>query len=181
MTKLLKALAVAGFLLFLPSGAFAHSDLITTEPTDGAVLTQIPENFVVTYNEDLIAEGTFAVLVKDGVGTDLVAKVVGKQVFITMTADLSAGDYAVEYKTVAADGHAQEGVINFTYAIEEAVAISEDENPTVISPLSIEETDIVIEQPDIESTSNFTAVGFGIAVVLLALVLLLRLRIKNKG
>ena len=183
MTKLFKVLLVTVFLSFQTTLSFAHSELVSTEPTDGAVLTQIPETFAVTYNEDLIADGTFAVLVKDSVASDLVAEVVANQVIITMPAGLESGVYAVEFKTVAADGHPQEGIINFTYAIEEVAPepVSEEESPMVISPMPIEETDIVIEQPETEQTSNPGAIVGSVALVLAAIALLFRMRSKNKG
>lgn len=184
MKYLTKTLFLTVFLIFLGSPGFAHSELISTDPADGAVITELPQNFVVTYNEDLIPEGTFAVLIKDGSPIDLTAEVVANQVVIAIPSDLESGVYAVEFKTVAADGHPQEGVINFTYAIEEAVpvAISEEEEPPmVISPLPIEETDIVIEQPKTESASNLTSILGAFALVLFAFGLLFRTRSKNKG
>lgn len=184
MTKILKVLLLTVFLTFQGSVSFAHSELVSTDPADGAVLTELPQTFVVTYNEDLIPDGTFAVLVRDGSATDLLAEVISNQVIITMPTALESGVYSVEFKTVAADGHPQEGVINFSYEIEEAVPIAiseEEEPPMVISPLPIEETDIVIEQPETESTNNLTSILGAFALVLFALGLLFRMRSKNKG
>jgi methionine-rich copper-binding protein CopC len=178
MTKFFKILLVTVFLTFQSSLSFAHSELVSTDPLDGAVLTELPQTFIVTYNEDLIADGTFAVLVKDGAATDLVAEVVANEVIITMPSDLESGVYSVEFKTVASDGHPQEGIINFTYAVEEAAPISEEE-PSVIS--QSQETDVVIEQPVVEETSNVTPVLGALALVLVAVGLLFRMRSKNKG
>ncbi|MGA0883876.1 MAG: copper resistance CopC family protein [Candidatus Nanopelagicales bacterium] len=180
MTKFFKVLLLTVFLTFQGSLSFAHSELVSTDPLDGAVLTVLPQTFIVTYNEDLISDGSFAVLVNEGVATDLVAEVVANDVIITMPSDLESGVYSVEYKTVASDGHPQEGIINFTYAIEEA-ATTDEEAPLVINPSPIEETEVVIEQPVVEETSNLMPVLGALALVLVAAALLFRMRSKNKG
>ncbi len=180
MTKFFKVLLFTVLFTFQSSLSLAHSELVSTDPLDGAVLTDLPQTFIVTYNEDLIPDGTFAVLVNEGVATDLVAEVVANEVIITMPSDLESGVYSVEYKTVASDGHPQEGIINFTYAIEEAAPISEEE-PSVISPSPMEETEVVIEQPVVEETGNLMPVLGALALVLVAAALLFRMRSKNKG
>jgi len=182
MTKLFKVLLLTVFLSFQSSLSFAHSELVATDPVDGAVLTQVPQTFVVTYNEDLLPEGTFAVLVKEGVATDLTAEVVANQVLISIP-ELESGVYAVEFKTVASDGHPQEGVINFTYAVEEVAPepINEEESPMVISPMPIDETEIEITQPETAPASNTGAIVGSVALVLAAVALLFRMRSKNKG
>lgn len=171
MTNLFQGLSLAIFLMFLPSGVFAHADLITTEPRDGEVINELPKEFVVSYHEDLIPEGTFAVLVKDGEASTLETKVVANQVLITMLPKLASGEYQVQYKTVALDGHPQEGVINF-------MLIDLEETPMVISPVPAQEIEVVIEQPRLETTS-FAPVWAAIAVIFIAFVLLLRLRSKK--
>lgn len=182
MSKFFKIALLTIIFTLSSTSAFAHSELISTDPEDGAVITQLPENFVVTYNEDLIADGTFAVLVIDGVATDLMVEVVANQVFIAIDPNLESGVYRVEFKTVAADGHPQEGAINFTYAILEEAPVTEgEESPSLIAPAPTEEIDVVIDQPTVEETSNPSALWAAGAIVIFAALLLLRIRSKNKG
>lgn len=174
MTKTLKVLFSLAALLAFASPAFAHSEQISTDPVDGAIINQLPENFVVTYNEDLIADGTFAVLVFENSPTDLTAEVIANQVFISIPADLAAGDYAVQYKTVAADGHPQEGVINFSYQPVTAVPISSE-------PIAEETPEVVIMQPELTETSNLNSLWAALALIGVAAVLLTRVRKRKKG
>jgi methionine-rich copper-binding protein CopC len=172
MTKIFKSLLVSLFLIGFSSPAFAHSDILQTNPEDGAVLYEMPENFVITYNESLIADGTFAALVSDGQATTLETEVIDNQVFIAMDPTLPPGEYAVEFKTVAADGHPQEGSINFTLYMQ-AVAVT-----TGVEPIEVPE--VTIMQPVQETGSNLNPLWGAIAVILVASVLLARLRMKNK-
>ncbi len=172
MTKIFKSLLVSLFLIGFSSPAFAHSDILQTDPEDGAVLYEMPESFVVTYNENLIADGTFAALVTNGQATTLETEVIDNQVFIAMDPTLPPGEYTVEFKTVAADGHPQEGSINFTLFMQ-AVAV-----PAEIEPVEVPE--VTIMQPVQETGSNLNPLWGAIAVILVASALLARLRIKNK-
>ena len=47
--------------------------------------------------------------------------------------------------------------------------------------IQIEETEVVIEQPIVEETSNLMPVLSALALVLVAVALLFRMRSKNKG
>jgi methionine-rich copper-binding protein CopC len=173
MTKIFKSLLLGLLLMGFASPVFAHSDILETNPADGAVLYEMPENFVVTYNENLIADGTFAVLVSDGQPTPLTTEVIDNQVFIRMDSDLPPGEYVVEFKTVAADGHPQEGSINFTLFMQ-AVAVPAEIEPAVVP-------EVTIMQPVQESSSNLNALWGALAVILAASLLLARLRTKKNN
>lgn len=174
MTKTLKVLLSLVAIIAFANPAFAHSEQISTDPADGAIINQLPENFVVTYNEDLIADGTYAVLVFNNSPTDLTAEVIANQVFIAIPADLAAGDYAVQFKSVAADGHPQEGAINFSYQPVTAVPISSE-------PIAEETPEVVIMQPELTETSNLNSLWAALALIAVAGVLLMRVRNRNKG
>lgn len=173
MTKFMKLFSVALLVLGFSSPAFAHSDIVQTAPEDGAVLYELPESFVVTYSENLIADGTFAALIFEGQATRLVAEVVGNQVFMSLDPNLSPGDYRVEFKTVAADGHPQEGSINFTLLKQASIVPAEAE------PLQVPE--VTMMQPVEEPSSNLGSLFGALAIVMVATVLLARLRSKNKA
>ncbi len=176
MTKIFKSLLVSLFLIGFSSPAFAHSDILQTDPVDGAVLYEMPESFVVTYNENLIADGTFAALVTNGQATTLETEVIDNQVFIAMNPSLPPGEYTVEFKTVAADGHPQEGSINFTLFMQ-AVAVPAEIEP---AEAQVEVPEVTIMQPVQETGSNLNPLWGAIAVILVASALLARLRMKNK-
>jgi methionine-rich copper-binding protein CopC len=111
----------AGFVLavILSGPAFAHAALTGTSPASGAESTNLTE-VSLTANEDLLDLGGgngFAISVTDAAGHfygDGCVLVDGPTA--TMPVRLGkAGDYAVAYRVVSADGHPIEGAWSFTY------------------------------------------------------------------
>lgn len=173
MSKILKTIFTLITIFAFATSAAAHSEQLSTDPVDGAVINQLPENFIITYNEDLIADGTYAVLVENDSATDLVASVISNQVFIAIPTTLTAGQYLVQYKTVAADGHPQEGEISFSFEPIAAVPIS-------AAPEINEMPEVVIAQPELNQSSNINSLVGALALIALAGILLMRLRKRNK-
>lgn len=95
--------------------ASAHTDLITTNPTDGKTLSAPPSEVSMRFGEDLLSGGERLVAISpDGQKIPLDASVQGPEVSAAWPAAQSAGTYAVAYRVVAEDGHPLEGRISFT-------------------------------------------------------------------
>jgi methionine-rich copper-binding protein CopC len=113
---LVSAAALAVLLLSAPVAA--HSELVSSEPADGAV---VPSPFsgpvVLTFSEHL-ATGSKADLVAPGGAT--IAKAVVDPTARTMTFTLAAppdpGAYEVRWVSIADDGDLLRGVLKFTVA-----------------------------------------------------------------
>ena len=107
--------ALAGVLLAaLP--ASAHDRLVGSDPESGAVLTEVPEQAVLTFSSSVQEIGTVLELHdEDGqVVGDAPTQVEGRDVAIAVPQDLGAGDYEVVYRVTSSDGHPISGEVPFT-------------------------------------------------------------------
>lgn len=113
----LAALPVALSLAVTPAAVLAHTELESSDPPDGAVLAEAPDEVVVTFTGELEEDAAFTVTDANGtvVGTgslDLEApdrNVIRGTVTIT-----EPGDYVVTFTAAAQDGHPAEGEVTFS-------------------------------------------------------------------
>ncbi|MDB5595794.1 MAG: copper resistance protein CopC [Hyphomicrobiales bacterium] len=112
-----KHLQIAFLLLSLFGGgcghALAHASLISTVPTDGAIVASSPSTLVLQFNET-VAVTSVRLTSSDGFQHELSADVRNDQVAIPLTSALKAGSHVVSYRVVSADGHPVSGSIVFS-------------------------------------------------------------------
>lgn len=105
-------------LLALPaSPAFAHDELVSTDPPADAVLDALPAQITFTYSADILTEqGTAVVEVTDATGASLTEGtpvVSGADVTQTLAGSAS-GAVTVKWRVVSSDGHPIDGTFSFT-------------------------------------------------------------------
>lgn len=118
-------IAVAALALVLaPAAAHAHSTVEDTMPRTGAVLTELPERFSVTVDEELLdlgGEGAgFVMVTRDADGRyygESCALVEGDTMSVQAALG-EPGDYAITWQLISADGHPLAGSIEFEWAPE---------------------------------------------------------------
>ena len=140
--------------------ASGHSQLVSSDPADGSVLSAPPTQLVLTFNEALLKEAV-DVAIANGAGDVVsgdVATVVGAIATIPWPADLPPDNYSVSYRVVSDDGHPITGSIGFSYT-------SDSKTPTAATP---EATPVAT--PEATPTSE-PATGFPIGLVGLILAL----------
>lgn len=120
--------------MFVVAGAVpatAHTELVSSSPSDKAELDSPPAVLELTFSEDLLPE-TVSIAVQ-GADAKAVAltdvQVVGPQVTAAWPAAVTAGPVAVNYRVVSADGHPVQGALAFTLG----PAASTDPSPPVAS------------------------------------------------
>ncbi|HLS14481.1 MAG TPA: copper resistance CopC family protein [Beutenbergiaceae bacterium] len=129
-----RLLAVAGAtalsLLAWTTPASAHSELIGSTPGEGEAVTEAPEQVVLEFNEniqDIGAEMAIAGPDGDEVDTDA-----GEVDGPTFTQDLAqerpAGEYAVQWRVVSADGHPISGEFTFTADADAGTPAQEEQD-----------------------------------------------------
>ena len=99
--------------------ALAHVELLTSTPEDGAVLSALPAEVSLIFNEDLLPEAV-NLSVNDSVGT--VVRIAGPTVdgqevtfpWPGWPASDSGDQWTVNYRVVSQDGHPVTGSITFT-------------------------------------------------------------------
>jgi methionine-rich copper-binding protein CopC len=118
-TSLLVAGSIA-LALSAPLAASAHNELVASTPTEGQVLTTLPDAFSITTNENLLeldGSNGFALQIRDAAGAyygDGCVQVVDAT--MSATAALGApGAYTMLWQAVSADGHSVDGEVAFTW------------------------------------------------------------------
>lgn len=114
--------------LFFVAPASAHTSLVNLIPTSGAVLTEVPAEVRLKFNEKLLLvddKNPNRIEVMNGVGQVIsgMSVVEGPEIFTAL--DLSfepSGEYLVKYRVVSADGHPIEGEYQFTVASPEVIS-----------------------------------------------------------
>jgi methionine-rich copper-binding protein CopC len=105
-------------LVAAPGRASAHSVLLDTAPSDGAVVTVVTSEVTLTFNEPV--KGSFSTVAVSGpdgrAHGDGPVRVVDGVVHQPVSA-LGSGRYRVAWRVVSADGHPVSGEFGFTVAL----------------------------------------------------------------
>lgn len=136
------ALTGAIFLIFSEAPASAHTVLVNSIPQSRAILNSLPQEISITFAEDLIDIGNSnSINVFDPTGADVsqgAVIVAGPILTKTLIASVKTGDYKVEYRAVAADGHVIKGDFYFTVDASGTTTSEIKSNPITSSPTSTE-------------------------------------------
>lgn len=115
--------------------AFAHSQLLGSDPADGATLATT-DRVVLTFNEAVNPD--FVQVVVSGPDGELTlagATVEGAVVTQPVTPE-SSGEHTLTYRVVSADGHPISGRIGFTLTDVTVAAPGEESEPPLTTPAS---------------------------------------------
>jgi copper transport protein len=110
---------IAGFATLLSvlgfaTGAFGHASLISTEPSDGSMMSQAPKTVRLRFNEP-VAPASIRLI--DGEGRtrdDVSVNAHDDTIEIGLPNDLPRGTQVVSYRVVSADGHPVGGSLVFS-------------------------------------------------------------------
>jgi len=111
----LLAVAAALAALALPASAWAHANLVSTEPPNGAVLARSPAAVRIVY-DDVIRAGPGIAAIRNGAGSVLAGRARvegGRTLVLPLRRGLANGDYSVRWSIVSDDGHLESGVLAF--------------------------------------------------------------------
>jgi methionine-rich copper-binding protein CopC len=129
LSAALTGVAAAALVLAAATPASAHNNVVESTPTEGQVLTELPEQWQIITNDTLLYVGNDAVFglwVRDAEGVfygDGCLDVNGRGMSTTAAIG-AAGDYDLVYQLVSADGHPLTGEIPFEWAPSEATPVS---------------------------------------------------------
>ncbi|TIL29763.1 copper resistance CopC/CopD family protein [Mesorhizobium sp.] len=97
-----------------PGQAFAHAALVTTEPTDGAVLAQSPAQFSLTFSEP-VSPLMLTLVRPDGTPVPLTSfRLNGQTLDIDNPQRLGSGTHVLSWRVISADGHPVGGSVLFS-------------------------------------------------------------------
>jgi len=119
--------ALVGAIVFALAGAaagagaqvaYAHADLVESNPLDGAMLTQLPAAIELTFSEAIAKPADLVVLGPDDQplasgGIQMIDAVAWVELDPSVLAAPAAGWYTVSYQVTSADGHLVTGTTSF--------------------------------------------------------------------
>jgi copper resistance protein C len=109
------ALLAAIWIVLLPLPARAHAALVSSNPTDGAVVATAPVEVTLTFDETVMAPAYVVVKAPDGSDVaDGSATIDGATVTQAVRLVPQQGAYSASYRVVSDDGHPVQGTIKFS-------------------------------------------------------------------
>ena len=122
-------LAVALLAVVVASPASAHTDLVSSDPENGATLEAAPDQITLKFAEAVLSSGAQIVAKSaDGTKVDLgPAAVSGAKVTSTWPSDAADGAYKVSWRVSGEDGHPLEGTFGFSIKGSEPAATASAE------------------------------------------------------
>jgi copper transport protein len=114
MMRLVAGLVMLLSVLCFATGASAHASLVSTEPSDGSMMSQAPKTVRLRFNEPVTPA---AIKLIDGEGRtrdDVHVSAHDDTIEITLPDDLPRGAQLVSYRVFSADGHPVGGSLVFS-------------------------------------------------------------------
>jgi methionine-rich copper-binding protein CopC len=120
--KFMPAALLIALLVFAFAGtAMAHSELVSSDPKDGAALAKAPTKITMVFSEELSPDGNL-IKVMDAGGAQVdngdttldLSDANRVTLTITLKSGLGDGAYKVDWKNMSTDGHSEEGSISFS-------------------------------------------------------------------
>lgn len=126
-----KGLSIIILLLFLfPTMASAHTKLVSSNPSNGQIITEPIKQITLEFEEALEQLGTIK-LYKAGTATAVTnVQVKDNKLIADLPNGLENGDYKIEWKVVSEDGHPVTGQIPFKVQLKQVENKTTTENKT---------------------------------------------------
>lgn len=190
MKQLLFSL-VATFLLFAPT-TYAHTYLDSTNPTDGATVTEELQTIDLNYSGKIEEGSIFKVIASDGSEMAMDSITLNDGVLTgTLASPLPNDTYTVEWDSISQDGHPLSG--SFSFTVNAAVASetangtdsADDMNKNKASDVSTI-VDALKTKTDSEDGNSIWALIIVVSIIVVVLVILTiysykRLLVKRKN
>ena len=121
--KKIIVLSLVILLSFLIPPAFAHSELVSSNPGTSANIQQLPEQIELEFNEELLNLGSGnSISIMTPSGEDIgmgETSTDGAKITRLLNTTSETGQFQVKYRVASADGHVLNG--SFTFNLNEAI------------------------------------------------------------
>jgi len=168
-----KGLSIIILLLFLfPSMASAHTKLVSSNPSNGQIITEPIKQITLEFEEALEQLGTIK-LYKAGTATAVTnVQVKENKLIADLPNDLENGDYKIEWKVVSEDGHPVTGQIPFKVQLKQAETKTTDKEVKDQTPAKEKQKEATPKKERSKYLIPLIAIGlFGIALMVGGVVL----------
>jgi hypothetical protein len=113
------------FFVLFSTNAFAHTELESSNPSDGAKIISSLSNFTLTFEEKIESEAKVTVTNQKNESLELSSlKVVGNELKGSFPKRLENGKYQLNWTVVADDGHPVNGNVSFTVDMPTSKALT---------------------------------------------------------
>lgn len=177
------ACTIFGLVICVPSAAFAHAALASSNPRDDARIKVMPGKVSLTLNEPIREPASISVTGQDGsrINSKLVT-VQDKTAASEITQTAPAGSYKMNYRIVSTDGHPVAGTIEFEVLEGETSTPTPTPTPTQTLSDPSEEFDDASSPPAASSATKDALTVLGFFVVAMAgLIMLVRAGLKSSN
>lgn len=136
MRSLARLRLLAGLLLCLAlapvQAAFAHAQLLSTNPAENAVLQAAPSQIDLNFNEP-VTPLTINLIGPEGSATELTQQTIGgATTTVSLPSEIATGTHVLSWRVVSTDGHPIGGSLIFSIgAVTGAVAVDAASDPAV--------------------------------------------------
>lgn len=162
----------------LPTAVFAHTELSSSSPEAGQVITEETKEISLTFGGEIESLSTMT-LVKDGQEIQFESiQAQGNQLIGLLGSSLESGSYIIHWNIAGEDGHPIKGDIPFSVQLPE----EETQNNTEEEPVEQEITEEVNEvetENQTESGSKLTIIIPIVAILLLVIGMFILFRKKK--
>jgi methionine-rich copper-binding protein CopC len=120
-------------LFITPTAAFAHASVLSSNPSEGQAITEMPKEISLTFSDDLLVVAdkeinTLKLNHSDGTAIPLQDATVTGNV---LTAAVIAGEnqpglYKITYRVISTDGHEVSDVITFSLNTPQGVVVTSE-------------------------------------------------------
>ncbi|HVQ87487.1 MAG TPA: copper resistance CopC family protein [Actinomycetes bacterium] len=177
---------IAGFaiasasLVLTATQASAHSELISSDPAEGATLHKSPTKVSLTFGEPIQEDGSTIVVTgydENAISDDSTFKVNGTVASVAVAGDQKTGDYVVAYRILSADGHIVED--SYTYHLDVALpsASASTDTPSPTATADPTTSPVSSDTSDDSSAGGVWVLGLGaIAIALVAAIVSVLMR-----
>jgi len=117
--RLLTAVAAlaASIVVFAPTGASAHTDLVSSNPSAGSVVDHAPDHLVLEFVDPVgVDNDSVQVVGPDGEdrAIGVLGSATGRLVSVAVEPGGQRGSWQIRYRVLGADGHAVSGRLDFS-------------------------------------------------------------------
>lgn len=109
------AILAVGAVLASAAPAAAHASLVSTDPAEGEVLPETPDDVTFTFDEQVrLTADSIRVFDADGAPLEAEASSRSEEIVVDLPDELDDGTYVVVWQVVSADGHPIAGSLTFS-------------------------------------------------------------------
>ncbi|RNL81331.1 copper resistance CopC/CopD family protein [Nocardioides marmorisolisilvae] len=132
--RLVAALVLALFGLVLGAGpASAHTELLGSDPAQGAVVPTAPGEATLRFNEPIrVVTSAVHLFTAEGAELATTARAIDHRVVVDLPGAVATGTYTLAWRVISADGHPVAGALTFSVGAPSPKVTA----PTLVSPTS---------------------------------------------